>query len=203
MADFTIASLTIRFFNRTVFTADTYLWDFGDGNTSTDQSPTHTYVDNGTYTVTLTATCGTTVSTVSKVLDVSGPPVIVTQPESQLVNPGDSVTFTVVATNATSYQWYGNGVRIDVATSTSYTVPSASSINVGTYTVDVINSVGDTLSDGAVLTLASNPAQSFDGFDEYTPDASGGSGTWPDIVHNQGDNWAGNGSDNSPYHGLD
>ena len=31
-------------------------WDFGDGNTSTEQNPSHTYAAGGTYTVTLTAT---------------------------------------------------------------------------------------------------------------------------------------------------
>lgn len=41
---------------------DTYSWDFGDGNTSTDESPTYTYGEPGDYTVTLTATAtdGTT-----------------------------------------------------------------------------------------------------------------------------------------------
>ena len=33
-------------------------WDLGDGNTSTDQNPKHTYSQNGTYTVTLTVTDG-------------------------------------------------------------------------------------------------------------------------------------------------
>lgn len=32
----------------------TYLWDFGDGTTSTLQNPTHTYTSTGPYTVTLT-----------------------------------------------------------------------------------------------------------------------------------------------------
>ena len=31
-------------------------WDFGDGNGSTAQNPSHTYAADGTYTVTLTAT---------------------------------------------------------------------------------------------------------------------------------------------------
>lgn len=34
----------------------TWLWDFGDGNTSAEQNPTHTYAENGAYTVCLTAT---------------------------------------------------------------------------------------------------------------------------------------------------
>ncbi len=45
--------------------ATSYLWDFGDGNTSTDPNPTHVYADTGDYVITLTVTgdCGTDVST--------------------------------------------------------------------------------------------------------------------------------------------
>jgi len=35
-------------------TIASWLWNFGDGNTSTDQNPTHVYTENGTYTVSLT-----------------------------------------------------------------------------------------------------------------------------------------------------
>lgn len=36
--------------------AESYAWDFGDGNTSTQTSPTHTYEGNGSYVVKLTVT---------------------------------------------------------------------------------------------------------------------------------------------------
>ena len=36
--------------------ADSVLWDFGDGNTSTERNPKHTYTDNGDYNVILTVT---------------------------------------------------------------------------------------------------------------------------------------------------
>ena len=37
-------------------TVTSWSWDFGDGNTSTDQNPSHTYADEGDYVVTLTIT---------------------------------------------------------------------------------------------------------------------------------------------------
>lgn len=47
--------------------ADSWAWDFGDGNTSIMQNPTHTFGTGGAYTVTLTVTnaFGTDVSTTS------------------------------------------------------------------------------------------------------------------------------------------
>jgi len=42
-------------FTNTSQNANTYLWDFGDSNTSTDENPTHVYSIAGNYTVQLTA----------------------------------------------------------------------------------------------------------------------------------------------------
>ncbi len=57
-------SLAVYFTNATSGN-NTYLWDFGDISTSTDENPVHTYALGGIYTVTLTATnaCGSSVFT--------------------------------------------------------------------------------------------------------------------------------------------
>jgi hypothetical protein len=45
----------VMFFNKTTG-AQSYKWDFGDGGTSTQTSPTHTYTSKGKFVATLTAT---------------------------------------------------------------------------------------------------------------------------------------------------
>ena len=45
--------LNVRFQNFTTGQIARFLWDFGDGGTSLEQSPIHTYVADGTYTVKL------------------------------------------------------------------------------------------------------------------------------------------------------
>jgi len=56
-----------------------YLWDFGDGNTSTAIAPTHTYTVQGTYDVRLTITTATGCTetlTITGAIRVGRPPVI-------------------------------------------------------------------------------------------------------------------------------
>jgi len=61
VADFTVtpedspAPLLVLFTNASMG-ANSWLWDFGDGNTSNQRNPLHTYGSSGTYLVTLTAT---------------------------------------------------------------------------------------------------------------------------------------------------
>lgn len=52
-----LTNQNISFTNSTVNATD-YVWDFGDGNTSTDENPTHVYTEVGTYTVYLSAVNG-------------------------------------------------------------------------------------------------------------------------------------------------
>ena len=50
--------------------AISWLWDFGDGNTSTEQNPVHAYAATGTYTVSLTISNGICENTLSHDIDV-------------------------------------------------------------------------------------------------------------------------------------
>jgi PKD repeat protein len=47
-----------------------YSWDFGDGNTSSIQNPSHTYATNGTYTVTLIASNCIFSDTITKTIQI-------------------------------------------------------------------------------------------------------------------------------------
>ena len=65
---FTTSDLTATFTDDSIL-AVSHSWDFGDGNTSTEVNPVHTYATDGTYDVTLTTTnaAGVSVSTTQQV----------------------------------------------------------------------------------------------------------------------------------------
>lgn len=67
---YTASGLTINFENTTVG-GTTYEWEFGDGASSTDENPTHTYTENGSYSVTLTVTNDCGEDTYTDILDVT------------------------------------------------------------------------------------------------------------------------------------
>lgn len=50
------APLMVNFTDLSTGSITSWDWDFGDGNSSTDQNPTNTYITEGTYTVSLTVT---------------------------------------------------------------------------------------------------------------------------------------------------
>jgi len=52
------APVNVTFFDDSAGYPKTWFWDFGDGMTSRDKNPTHTYQGTGSYTVKLTVTAG-------------------------------------------------------------------------------------------------------------------------------------------------
>ena len=86
-----------------------WMWDFGDGNTSTMQNPTHTYASGGTYTVCLTVidSCGTD----STCQTVTVTPCVPTAAFTH-TNSGAAYTFTDASTGVSISGWmwdFGDG----------------------------------------------------------------------------------------------
>jgi len=81
-------------------------------------------------------------------------PSITTHPVAQAVCSGTSLTLSVTASSATSYQWKKGGVAIPLATSATYTKNPAAAGDAATYTVDVINSCNTVTSNAAVITVS-------------------------------------------------
>ncbi|MFF9081575.1 PQQ-dependent sugar dehydrogenase [Streptomyces rubiginosohelvolus] len=81
----------------------TYAWDFGDGTTSTDPNPSHTYTTAGTYNPTLTVTDPEGLTGTASLVVTAGntaPTVTLTTPaDGSLFSFGDSVPFTVTVSD--------------------------------------------------------------------------------------------------------
>jgi hypothetical protein len=91
-------------------------------------------------------------------------PTITTQPASQTVNAGATVTFTVVATGspAPTYQWRKNSAAISGATNATLTLPSVTAVDAGSYAVVVTNTAATVTSSTATLTVnVAGPAPVF------------------------------------------
>jgi PKD repeat protein len=115
-----------------------YLWDFGDGTTSTNANPTKVYATSGVRTVTLTVTddngatgtASTTVTVVDNVAPSAAPSV-------NLTSGGTTTNFNFAANAAdtdgtvTSYFWnFGNGTFATTANVNNKKFPAAGTYNV-------------------------------------------------------------------------
>ncbi len=94
----------VDFFDESFFNPDQWLWDFGDGNTGTDQFPTHTYTTEGTYTVCLTVSNSLGIDTDCQDIAVVIQPAPVADFEFTFVL-NSSVLFESLSSNATTYFW--------------------------------------------------------------------------------------------------
>lgn len=128
--------LTIDFTNSSSLIADQYFWDFGDGTTSTDQNPSHTYAQPGDYDVSLAissqwASCSDTLHKPAYI-KVRQPVANFTSTDLTACAPS-LVNFTDLSQDADSYLW-------DFGDSTTSTNSNPSHIynRPGVYTVKLL-----------------------------------------------------------------
>lgn len=130
----------------------TYLWDFGDGNTSTLLNPVHTYTVNGTYTATLVtfSSAGCQDTARSNPIIIGGYNTSFSYPASVCIN--EIVNFTNTSTpipvNA-NWTFGDGGTASGINTTYSYPVP-------GVYNVRLYNTYGNCI-DSVDQNITVNP----------------------------------------------
>ena len=163
---------------------NSWLWNFGDGLTSTAQNPTHSYTTAGTFNVSLVAYSSIGCSdTVVKTLTVYDIPDVDFDFQNECIN--ESVQFDNQTTDAfpLTYEWdFGDGSAVSTATDPAHTYTTD-----GQYTVELTaeNSQGCVNSMQQPLTIFPLPAISAGADVQVCPNApvtlngSGGSTyTW-------------------------
>ena len=167
--------LDVQFTNNSQF-ADTYLWDFGDGSTSTQTAPSYTYFSPGIFTVTLTATGpgGQDVQTQQLIIEVYQNPIaFFTVSPTTVFIPTDPVLLFNLSSFASSYFWnFGDGnTSTDVNPQHIYT-------QTGVYDIMLIASTPNNCIDTFILSAAVE-ALSDGGIsipNAFTPSEGGGNG---------------------------
>ncbi|NTW32894.1 MAG: PKD domain-containing protein, partial [Bacteroidetes bacterium] len=118
----------VNFINKSRY-SENYLWDFGDGSTSTVENPMHNYLSDGSYLITLTTSnCDSSVIHESifqqNINFCSFTPTIF--PDSLILCPNSKDTLWTQTYN--SYQWYDSNGNIIPGATNQYLVVSADSI---------------------------------------------------------------------------
>ena len=142
------------------------------GATSPDLTITSSQAsDVGNYRVVVTNTVDAVPSVWAR-LDLPLPPIIITNPATQVVGVGGPATFSVTATGSTpmNYQWYLNGSVIGGANGASFSIPFTSVAWLGSYQVQVWNSAGTNWSATAGLWL--DALKMYAGVNVYGPAGS-------------------------------
>jgi PKD repeat protein len=108
-------------------------WDFGDGNTSTQASPIHTYLNAGIYTCYQYVNNGCSYDTFSVVITVHPPPGLSFNSTPATTCANQAITFNNTSVNAVNFDWFfGDG------DSSNLVSPSHSFGSPGSYTVTLI-----------------------------------------------------------------
>ena len=111
-----MAPLNVKFTDLTTGNPETWLWNFGDGQTASEQHPNHVYTTEGDYTVYLTVTRGDDRSTEIRYqyihVEAAGKPPVPDFVASPLTgNVPLTVSFTDLSSNdPTAWKWdFGDG----------------------------------------------------------------------------------------------
>ncbi|WP_462273638.1 PKD domain-containing protein, partial [Methanohalophilus sp.] len=104
------APLSVEFTDNSSGLVENWNWDFGDGNTSTDQNPSHVF-GAGNFTVNLTVNNGNATS--SKELNIRAaeePEYSLSTDDTELVSThGEERNLSINTTLNSSFEWYING----------------------------------------------------------------------------------------------
>lgn len=132
-------------------TSATYLWDFGDGDTSTTISPTHTYTASGNFNVSLIVTnnlgCTRSVTKNAYIKVAQTPSANFTASSTTSCTTPLTVGFTNSSTNGVFYSWdFGDG-NTSTAANPSHTYTTG-----GSYDVRLITTNTDGCKDTMIKT---------------------------------------------------
>ena len=160
---FTVATnVYVATFTNTTPNATSYLWDFGDGDTSTVVSPVHEYAGDGDYTVTLIATNDCGVDTITQVVVITSfPQAGFSAPETTGCGPFTVQFMDQSSSNTTSWEWDFPGGNPSSSTEQN---PTVTYDNIGTYTVTLTasNSLGmDTITQVNYINVITVPTAGF------------------------------------------
>ncbi len=152
-------SATAIFRDLSTGTVSSWLWDFGDGNTSTEQNPTHTYQTSGTFDVSLTVSgsCGASTETKAGFINVPAPPsplILDFSVSDPVVTDGEAITLTHDFFNGSGVIDQGVGPVSPGQTPGVLPPPSATTV----YTLTVTNSAGESVSATAQVTSHAPPS---------------------------------------------
>jgi PKD repeat protein len=101
-----IPNYRFSFVDQTTGGANEWKWDFGDGQTSSNQNPEHTYRDTGVYKVTLTTTKGDCDSTITHKVRITGIPGQLYLPNAFMPTSGTTELQKFIAKGSGIKSWH-------------------------------------------------------------------------------------------------